>query len=290
MKKSLTNGSQLLLFFTSLITSSAVAIAPSDAATLASSNTSLVLNNFNRPLENDVKAIFDGKPKLISTKGTGKIEARLDVDSFFQSVNSDVLANSNVQSNLVGTGSQYLGDIDFSAQLIGKFFVEAEQTFSFDFTAALSLNNSIDRDRDEAVSTGGLLSFLIFDNTRQQAIDSFSLSSQLSTDLTEKVDLDSVNFQPGNNSIFNNVFQDSSVGGAQEFYQAFIQGSFQKTFAEDTALSVVVVTENQSCAESSTTLNTCVKVSEPSNKFALTLGLGGIFFLGFARGIMKQII
>ncbi|WP_144266108.1 hypothetical protein [Pleurocapsa sp. PCC 7327] len=280
---------KLLLFFASIVTGSTAAILPSYAAIFSASQTYLKLDNFNK-IPQDVGVFYeDFNSKTISDKGKGAVQAKLDVDSIFKAEDSLVFAQSNIQSQVLGQGSDYLGDLKISSRLVSKFFIEAEQQFSFDFTAFLGLVNAIERGQDEAASTYAAVSILLIDSINRTAFDSFNLFANLNTDLTEISDSDFFSFTPGNNFRLNQVSELPLLGGTQESYQVLVQGSFQRYFPENTQLTLVAVTRNKSCGESSKKLNICVKVSEPSNRFAL-IGLLGLSSVLLLRRIMKQIV
>jgi hypothetical protein len=288
MKSCLAIKKQLLLFFASIVTGSTVAALPSYAATFTFSQASVRLDNFNQ-IAQDVGAIFDVKGKTISRSGQGAVQAQLGFDGTFSSNPSQVFANSSVQSSIAGTGIDYLGSAKISSKVFGNFFFATEQEFRFNFTAFLDLRNSIDSIQDEAVSSNGNISILLIDSISQKVFDSFNLSAKLNTDLTEISDFDLFSFTPGKDFDLDAVERLAFSGGNEEIDITLVRGSFQVSLPENTYLTVIAVAENQSCAESSRELDICVKVPEPSNRFALIslLGLSGILLL---PRIMKQIV
>ncbi|OKH20443.1 hypothetical protein NIES593_18880 [Hydrococcus rivularis NIES-593] len=286
MRNRLKINQQLLLFFASIVTGSTVATLPGYAAIFSASQTYLKLDNFNQ-IPQDIGVFYeDFNSKTISDKGKGAVQAKLDVDSIFKAENSLVFAQSNIQSQVLGSGSDYLGDLKISSRFVGQFFIAADRQFSFDFTALLGLVNAIERGQDEAASTYADISILLIDSLNLKAFDSFNLFANLNTDLTEISDSDFFSLTPGNNFRLNQVSELPFLGGIQESYQVLVQGSFQRYFPESTQLTLVAVTRNKSCGESSKKLNICVKVPEPSNQFAL-IGLLGLSSVLLLRRIMK---
>lgn len=241
----------------------AVAVTPSIAATLASSGAAVVINNFSHnPL--DVLTFTDTTTFTSAT--SGQVAASADAVATFTTIPPSAYNLSF--SNTSGDGSNYFGFAESTAAVIGYNFSVGEQnTFSFDFQAALALNTSITDPSFETASATGNLSFQLYDTTNSsswQLLDYFTLSGNLATpgnvDFLRSDQSNSISFNSGTD--FNSDF-----GGTQEFANAFVDAQFSRTFDKATNLTLVEVKTNRAT----------VQAPEPSSVLGLLcLGLAGL--------------
>lgn len=248
---------QLLLVVSPVVASSAIAIAPSQAATFAYSEARTEIIGFNQePLS--VNTISD--TDTFTFAGSGFVTADAEANAAF-----DIPLNRAENLSLsaaAGEGSNYLGLATSTAQVIGEFFVEND-LFSFDFLTFLGLATSADP--GERTHANGSISFELYkiDQGQQSLLDSFTLLGSLST--------------PGSNDFLtytgSEYFQLTAVDtttdftGSEESATAQIQGKFSRYFETPTYLTLVEVKNN----------NTNVSVPESSNSMALfAFGILGV--------------
>ena len=258
-------------FLTPLVTSSIFVASPSLAATLASSGGELNLYNFNQTPQS-IETLTG--TNTFATAEFGSTTAEADTQAIFI-VNASTSASLNSDTTTFGDGFIYQGIADSVSQVLGNFFVEANQYFTFDFAASLSLEASIDTPKTESASAIGNLSFLLLDSTTQAVYDSFSLLSNL----TSQGDDDDLDYQTSGNIIITSELTETSFGGTQEFANASVQGSLQHLFTSPTNLTLVAVTTNQANV-------TSVKTPE----FSSTLALLGFFgAIGIWFGVKSKV-
>ncbi|OLT57714.1 hypothetical protein BJP37_00305 [Moorena bouillonii PNG] len=248
---------KLLLFAT--VTSSVLAAAPSLAATFALSKGSFDFRNFSTdPLE--VVTLAEADTFVISSGGDVIAEANAESSFNPDSPNPLKRARNKSLSTAEGEGSNYRGVAESFAELIGyNFFVDAGETFSFDFNGFLDLITKIDNPPAESASAEGTVVFeLYYSNDLSTPIDFFDLYGNLET-LGDDDFLESAHSE--------NVFADNDFtklfGGKNEIALADIQGYYERTFETATYLTLVEAKTNK----------VTVKAPESSN-------LLGLLFLG----------
>ncbi|GAA6621937.1 hypothetical protein [Scytonema sp. NUACC26] len=248
----------LLLLVTPLIASSSVLAAlPSYAASLALSEGAVEFTRFS---QNPSEVVSDADIDTFEIARDGKVDAVAAADAVF--VAASPTASNFSLSRVLGEGTDYLGLAQSTAQVIGNFAVDAGTSFSFDFTANLNLAASIDYPLLESASASGDISLALLDTDTQSIIDFFSLQGNLSfQDNNDFVALDT-----SENIVLSQPVTTYRFGGNEEFATVSVQGSLQRSFANNTNLTLVEVKRNQAR----------VQAPEPSTTLAL-LFLYGTF-------------
>lgn len=258
-------------FLTPLVTGSIFVASPSLAATLASSGGELTLYNINQ-IPQEVTSLTG--TNTFATAELGLTTALADAQASFI-VNASTAASSNSDSTTFGEGLIYQGIADSFSQVIGNFFIEANQFFTLDFAASLNLEASIDTLQSESASAMGSLSFLLIDSTTQAIYNSFSILSNL----TAQGDDDYLKYQTNGNITLTSNSTATSFGGTQEFANASVEGSLQQFFTSPTNVTLLAVTTNQASVAS-------VKTPESSSPVAL---LGFLSTIGILHGVKRKL-
>jgi hypothetical protein len=164
-----------------------VATVPTFAATLATSESQVNLDNFSHtPLQ--IKTLTD--TKTVTVVSDGQVAANAIADAtFLPNPSAQMSQAHNISlSTARGEGDRYLGLAESLAAIIGyNFKVEAGETFSFDFDAILGLQTSIDYPQFEQANAEAdiLLTLYASNNSSNladmQVLDFLSLSGELTT-------------------------------------------------------------------------------------------------------------
>jgi hypothetical protein len=240
-----------VLLVTPLIAGSTLATAPSQAATFAQSEGEFSFTNFNqKPFSIGVSA--DSNTLAISRGGMVTAQSQ-GVVSFVTHPTPEAFNFS--LNEAFGESRDYLGEAETQTAIIGDFLVDADTPLSFDFIANLNLNTSIDNPPAENARAAADISFALIDITNNTVLDLFDLIGNVET----QGDNDFIAFQKSDNVTLNNPVTTSSFGGNQEYARASIQGSVQRSFANQTNVALVQVTRNK----------TRVVAPEPSTGLAL---------------------
>ncbi|NEP32156.1 hypothetical protein [Moorena sp. SIO3B2] len=254
---------KFLLFAT--VTGSVLAAAPSLAATFALSKGSFDFRNFSTdPLE--VVTMSEADTFVISTGGEVIVEA--NAESNFNPDSPDPLqrARNKSLSTAEGEGSNYRGIAESFAGLIGyNFFVDAGETFSFDFNGFLDLITMIDNPPAESASAEGTVVFELYDtNDLSTPIDFFALSGNLET-----LGYDDFLVSAHSDNVF--AYNDFTklFGGTEEFALADVQGYYERTFETATYLTLVEAKTNK------------VTVKAPESSNLLGLLFFGLLSIGY---------
>ncbi|NEO49323.1 MAG: hypothetical protein F6K55_36595 [Moorea sp. SIO4A3] len=263
MKMNKTIAKQLALFAT--VTGSVLAAAPSLAATFALSKGSFDFKNFSTdPLE--VVTLTEADTFVISSGGD--VIAEANAVSTFTPYSPDPLkrAGNKSLSTAEGEGSNYRGVAESFAELIGyNFFVDAGETFSFDFNGFLDLITMIDNPPAESASAEGTVVFELYDsNDLSTPIDFFALSGNLET-----LGYDDFLVSAHSDNVF--AYNDFTklFGGTEEFALADVQGYYERTFETATYLTLVEAKTNK------------VTVKAPESSNLLGLLFFGLLSIGY---------
>jgi len=247
----------LFLFVTPLLTGWCVATSPTLAATLASSEARVNLENFSHnPI--GVETFTDTDTQAIAT--TGQVTADADANALFITDGLDLptQASNTSFSTVQGEGIGYFGLAQSLAAVIGyNFMVGANETFSFDFAGFLSLQTSIDSPKFEQAKAEGEISLQLFDTTDSnnwRPLDFLTVSGKLASlgeeDFLDANESASITFNPNKTSF------ERSFGGNQELATASVEGKFSRSFDSLTYLTLVEAKTNraivQTVPESST--------------------------------------
>lgn len=245
-----------------LITGSVLVTLPSLAATLASSGGKLIISNISQ-YPQDTATFTDINTSTTTQSGLAVANANAQAEF---TVNSSISATLNSDSTTFGVGQQYQGNANSISQVLGYFFVEANQEFSLDFTADLGLETSIDNPQAESANAIGSLALLAIDSTTQAIYDYFSIFGSLNT----QGDGDSLEYQSSENITLTSNSTETLFGGTQESAKASVKGSLENRFTSPTNLTLLAVSTNQAS----------VKTPESSNTLAL-LGFCGVLGLWY---------
>ncbi len=229
---------------------------PGEAATFSSSLGN-VLIQYNQTAS-DFQTDVDTDTLSIGV-GDGSNGAIADADSIFS--NESFFSANSTNSEAFGQGKNYFGLANSTASVLGNFWVEAGQSFGFDFFASLDLLTQIDDPAQEYVESLGSISFFLEADNSPNPIAFFRFSGGLKTTGTDFISLDSSE---------NIVLDDASLisfntGGTSEVLSGLILGSFEQTFASRTQLRLIEVKSNTALA----------KAPEPASAIAFLI-LGGL--------------
>jgi hypothetical protein len=225
-----------------------VATVPTFAATLATSESQVNLDNFSHtPLQ--IETLTDTETVAVASDGQVAVDAIADA-TFLPNPSDQMTQAHNISlSTARGEGDRYLGVAESLAAVIGyNFKVEAGETFSFDFNAVLGLETSIDHSQfEQANAEADILLTLYeskssFDLADMQVLDFLSLSGELTTskgkDFLNHNHSSSITYAPG-------TFVDTSFTDNQDVAIASVQGNFSRTFDSLTYLTLVEIKTNQ---------------------------------------------
>lgn len=225
-----------------------VATVPTFAATLATSESQVNLDNFSHtPLQ--IETLTDTETVAVASDGQVAVDAIADA-TFLPNPSDQMTQAHNISlSTARGEGDRYLGMAESLAAVIGyNFKVEAGETFSFDFNAVLGLETSIDHSQfEQANAEADILLTLYeskssFDLADMQVLDFLSLSGELTTskgkDFLNHNHSSSITYAPG-------TFVDTSFTDNQDVAIASVQGNFSRTFDSLTYLTLVEIKTNQ---------------------------------------------
>ncbi|WP_323367526.1 hypothetical protein [Leptothoe sp. PORK10 BA2] len=184
-------------------------------------------------------------------------------------------------SGVIGdNGNNYFGQAKSTAKVLGNFFVSSGAIFAFDFIASLLLQTEIDRPDIETAQAAGTVSFSLYGGPQAQSLsllDTFTLSGSLSTVGPG----DSLVAPKGSHALTFDTSFDQSFGGQVEFVDAFVEGSYNRSFENDTYLQLIEVKTTTACVATAASQQDCKQsVPEPMSILALLaplLGLMGIF-------------
>ncbi len=267
MVANMVKNKRALLFLTPLVTGSALAASPSIAATLASSQSSLDINNFNiSPVS--VYDFTDTNMNLLVTDG--KISGQVFSSATF--ANDPKNAPSRLKDLSLVTvnaeGAKYEAYIQNIIGNIGyNFVIPKGGTFSFDFKSDLGLATSLKEPLypDEKADANGSILVELQNSDTGKILDSFKVSGNLLIPGSG----DTIGYQNSSN-----VTLDSPPAITQSFAEkeksasASVSGHYSRYFDAATNVNLKEVNIN----------NVVVETPEPSDMVALVclslVGLG----------------
>jgi hypothetical protein len=255
----------LSLVSTSIVASSVVISSPSYAATFALSQATFNFVGFNQ-IPEDIFTNDNTNTVTLASNGNGNVTANADANALFDAARFK--ASNLSRSTASGTGKNYLGLAESVADLKGIFKIAENTTFSFDFTADLNLEASIDNPAVENAKANGNIYFGLFDADTNTLFDFFSLRAGLNTSNNS----DFLNFDTSNKVTIKNSVTTISTGSKKESAKASIEGFFKRTFANKTNLALVEFKRNEAR----------VRVTEPLSLIAL-LFYSGVVSLSLKR-------
>jgi hypothetical protein len=264
---------RFFLLVTPLIATSSLVTSPSQAATLALSKGEFYLKNFS--LDPEVTATVNNANTSTIAKD-GEVSATNNTNIDFL-LDPPKVTNKSL-SQAFGKNKNYSGLANAEGKVLGNFFVDAGESFSVDFTAALDLETSIDEPSAENALASADISFLLFDTTDitdpNLLDDFFDRILSNATSNIKKTPLDFFSLTANVNSFNDEDFiksrkseyitlsnQDTQFNfrGNTEFATALFEGSLKRSFATPTNLTFIQVRRSQ----------VKVSVPEPSTSPAL---------------------
>ncbi|MEG4353043.1 PEP-CTERM sorting domain-containing protein [Microcoleus sp. LAD1_D5] len=261
MKFNHSTGAIAFLLATPLVTSLSVGIAPSNAATIAGSAAAVTIDNFSHT-PSDTGTVTNTYAQTIAN--TGSVISEANADAVFISNCHELLAANLSQSGVIGSGHNYSGLAQSQAAVIGDFFIDAEETFSFTFQTFLALLTSVDNPQSERARAKGSISFLVINTVTNILLDSFHLAIGLDS---------SSGFSA--NAFVSNSFKPTQINFnflAQENAAAsllYTSGVYSRTFNSATNLRLVEVKNNMAKTEAE-----AEAVPEPSTVLGTAIFLG----------------
>src|SRR6476661_1512829 len=261
MKFHHSSGAIAFLLATPLVTSLSVGIAPSSAATIAGSAAEVAIDNFSHT------PTYTGTSTNTNTQAianSGAVISQANAEAFFISNCHELLAANLSQSEVIGSGNNYSGLAQSQAAVIGDFFIDAEETFSFTFQTFLALLTSVDNPQSERARANGSISFWVINTVTNLLLDSFQFAIGLDS---------SSGFYA--NAFVSNSFKPTQINFnflAQESAAAsllYTSGVYSRTFNSPTNLRLVEVKNNIAKTEAE-----AEAVPEPSTVLGTAIFLG----------------
>ncbi|AFZ08606.1 PEP motif putative anchor domain protein [Oscillatoria nigro-viridis PCC 7112] len=261
MKFNHSSGAIAFLLATPLVTSLSVGIAPSSAATIAGSAAEVAIDNFSHT------PTYTGTSTNTNTQtiaNSGAVISQANAEAFFISNCHELLAANLSQSEVIGSGNNYSGLAQSQAAVIGDFFIDAEETFSFTFQTFLALLTSVDNPQSERARANSSISFWVINTVTNILLDSFQFAIGLDS---------SSGFSA--NAFVSNSFKPTQINFnfmAEESAAAsllYTSGVYSRTFNSATNLRLVEVKNNIANTEAE-----AEAVPEPSTVLGTAIFLG----------------
>ncbi len=241
-----------LLVIAPMVTTAAIAVSPTQAATFASSRLDATVNNFSQDIDStatdaNTQALAQGFSADTNVFAVG------DAQSAVLQQQGQFVNFSFGQSG--GTSGQYFGSATSFASALGQFLIPNGEAFSFDFNAVLGLQAAADNLQLETATATGNIVFRLIDNRTQTLLDVFGISGQSTAQLGTTFNFFGVNGNVNANPSAR-LFPDGSA-------VALLTGTYSRTFGAGADLTLEEVKVNQVEVTS---------VPEPS-------GIGGIMLV-----------
>ena len=267
-----------VLFFSTLVTSLGIAALPSMAASLARSEASFTIFNYSQSPEGLLTPEDIGQPDtkfdtsvtgiLTSTKAHTSVSGKTaiaDANASATFLKNPAFSTNATFSEAFGDTNTYFGSALSQATVAGEFSIKAGETFSFEFAANLSMFTLVENPLGEIATASGDLSLILFDSTKNNVLDYFTVFSKIATSAYPSNSADFWGYDNTQNINLISADSEISFGNShQESVTASFFGSYQRSFQNDTRLLLIETKRNQ----------VTVKAPEPSNTFALLLGFG----------------
>lgn len=251
-----------LLAIAPFIATSAIATSPALGATFAFSEASALLDDFShRPHSTHT---FAGTNALTIAGLGSSVTALGQANAILANSPTQEPFAGNFSSSLaLGEGHDYRGLAQSEARIVGNFFVEENQSFSFDFYGFLNMATAIDNPIGESATATGNIFLGLFDSTNLESVtllDYLSLSGHLAT----AADTDFLNYE-NSDAIAADYSSKTAFGGTEEFASVSVNGSLQRYFSSRTHLTLIEFKATQ----------VAVKAPEPGFTLGfIALGIG----------------
>ncbi|MEG4216446.1 PEP-CTERM sorting domain-containing protein [Microcoleus sp. Pol14C6] len=264
MKFNHSTGAIAFLLATPLVTSLSVGIAPSSAATIAGSAAAVKIYNFSH---NTTETGTSTNTNTQTIANSGAVISQANAEAFFISNCHELLAANLSQSGVAGSGNNYSGLAQSQAAVIGDFFIDSEETFSFTFQTFLALLTSVDYPQSERTRANGSISFWVINTVTNILLDSFQFAIGLDSSSGFYANaFVSKSFKPTQIN-FNFLAQESAAASL-----LYTSGVYSRTFNNATNLRLVEVKNNIAKTEAE-----AEAVPEPSTVLGTAIFLG-LFF------------
>ena len=253
-----------------LVTGTAIAIAPAQAFTLAFSNATAVLRNFNRAPES-VDTLVDSNTFTNVTTPPGTVTAIAQPTAFFGEILP--FASNTSFSQVNGDASDYVGFADSRAEVMGRrFFIPAKTQFSFEWIVTLDLLTQVTNPQQETAQATGQICLEVLDSTnpdRLTPLDIFLLTGKVNAS-----DQDFLWYSMSHNMTITEKSRSKDFQGLEQSAVVIITGLYTRRFRNDTYLTITESTYNFASAQA---------VPEPSMILAIVLAGSGGFVLKLRR-------
>ncbi|MEQ8466562.1 hypothetical protein [Coleofasciculus sp. E1-EBD-02] len=259
MKFSQVLAQRFSLIVTPVVTSCCVTTTPTLAATLATSEAWVNLDNFSHaPV--DIFTLTDTQTLAIARNSQAVANANADANFVTDPLGTMTKANNNSLSTAQGEGNSYFALAESNAAVIGyNFMLEEDETFFFDFNAFLGLKSSIDDPEFERSNAKAEIALNLYDTTdadNWQLLDFLIIAGQLTT--AGNGDFLSDDKSTGLTYFPRHTTFETAFTGNQEMAEASVKGELSRTFNSLTYLTLVEAKTNRvmvkTVSESSTLL------------------------------------
>lgn len=263
MKSPLDLTQRFVLFAAPLVASSAVALAPAEAATFSLSTGQATLFNFNFSPAAGTSVV---DTDTFTDAPGGRVNATADADATLLAeppIGTNETFSRVVGESVLGESTDYFGFATSQADVIGSFLIPggaSKQQFSFDFVSTLQLLTEIDDAQTESAQATGSIALFLFDDSRpneRRLLDFFTVRGNVDTPghQDELETRNSRNFTFAENSF-------RQFGGLQEAAISEVRGSYARTFELPTRITLIEAKSNFATTEA---------VPEPSTIAAIAL-------------------
>lgn len=263
--------SKSLVLFVAPLAGFFVSTSASLAATLASSEARVTIDNFSHN-PSSITTLTDARTVTISTNGQVTADANSSANFIASAFTPLTQANNSSLSTTNGQGREYFGLAQSFAQVIGYDFVVDRETFSFNFDSFLDLKTSIDYPNFESANAAGGIFFQLFDSQTGSLLDFLTIAANLETpgqgDFLKYDKSSHINFKQDTSF-------SESFGGQKESATASVRGQYSRKFDSLTYLTLVEIKTNQAN----------VKATPESSSIVALLFL---CLIGFGYGIRSQ--
>ncbi len=223
---------RFLLLTTSWLASSVLLTSPSQAASIALSQGSLLFTNFSQSptstftnADTDATSIFNG----------GNVATKADAIAYL-GVNPAVGYNFT-SSQAFGENNDYTGLANSQATIQGIF--DVNQNFSFDFSGDLNLATFTKNPQQGSVSASGNLGFALINLANNDVLDYFQIDGSLTTSSNNAKFKNSENIRLS-------TFTQFDSNGQEKFTTAVFNGSLNHYFNDKTTIALIAFIETES--------------------------------------------
>ena len=257
---------------------------PTLAATLSNSEAFLRIDRFNITPQNPNA---DSSREAIAFTGNDDSIADANSDGIlgFVTDENNAFLDLDFNSNSSGSGSDYFSFGESSAIASSTFFLDSNETLSFDFSVSLALSNTVDSELDGSVNSFSEISFALFDDFNNELLGDFRAIGNLDTNLADGINNDLI-FATSNLDFEITFFDDERLFGSDlETASIDLIGNIQQTVTTPTRLRLEANSFNLSCTQAIQTSNPCLKQSVPESNNLVGLVLA---FIGIGLFSQKQ--